>query len=295
MMGDRSQYETLLTDEEVGTETANETVSREVAFFDEEVVKVLDLRDQYENRNRLAITSHRVIIETTRKFGQKSFLLRNTQFIGLFAILLDFLKAIFSSVAEIILLKTDKDTVIRTKDILLKDVININIIDFNYSRLCDAFKLLFYIQVMLWISLCMYYSPIFYIVVVIMIALTILFCIYALVVLVRPWENYENISSRTIILSSTLLSIFIFTIVIIFTSRYVHKTMIHQVICSLTLLISGFLIRFVAGDTKVPKSVLVIESRRGSHIIALNPEQTKEARQIIWKSRVDIKPSQNYE
>jgi len=36
------------------------------------------------------------------------------------------------------------------------------------------------------------------------------------------------------------------------------------------------------------KSTLKISSRRGEHVIALRPEDVREAKQLIWKSRKDV-------
>jgi len=177
----------------------------------------------------------------------------------------------------------DPETLLDNKNILLKDVINIQVEYITCSELANQLITLLYLIIISTIFLFVPWTGF----VIGEIAFSHLLFMFGKF---KLWKGETQTAKRTLIgsillgVALILLVTFGFIYSITFLSGY---WWISSILGSISIGLTVSLIRMNIPDRQT-KAILKITSRRGEHSIALRPDDVHEARQLIWKSRKDI-------
>jgi len=177
-----------------------------------------------------------------------------------------------------------------TKNILLKDVINIQVVNMVYNEIGQSLVLLLFLNAL---GTVLIFSQNWAI---------IFFCLGLLqtISIALKYNLLEDIGKEQKKLFSLLtlgLVLLSSIVVIVFTYMYSAANPSFWWIASSSGLISIFIIVIITRiniNQKENASLLIITSRRGTHSIALKQDDVKDARQLIWKSRKDITKLSSY-
>jgi len=203
---------------------------------------------------------------------------------------LQWFMGIFVAMSSLLTLGSQPEVNIEYYNILLKDVINIELLSIEYSELMNQAMTIFYFSLAVLFGF--FVSPALAI---FMAALT-MFESVVFGIKYKFWktENTKEKSLPNILLLISIFSLMITVIIFIRIFDLIHSWWIISIFSLLAVIVALVFIRLNIGDRQI-KSNLIITSKRGTHHISLKLEEAKEAQQFIWKSRTDVPKFSTFE
>jgi len=265
-------------------------------FEGEELVKSWSIvdPDNTSNNNTFTVSTHRVIFEKTREkrsFEHVYLSEADRLPFGIIRALYELFLFMINVLYRILNYGSDPELSYYNRNVLIKDVINIEVIN-NTSNMTICYLIvLLYFQVLgtslvisYWTSFIFSYLALFQIIFFTM----------------KKYYSQKKINSgdKIQLTTSILLGISFFLNVFKFTFAYFYHInnnnsptdwWLATISGTLCIIINIILIRMNLRDTHL-SSLLKLSTRRGDHYIALNNKDIIDARNTVWDLRTDIKP-----
>jgi len=288
------------TEDPLNVKLESDSLSKTLTFFEEDIIKSWKIVDSvtYPNYNQLTLTSHRLLLETCRTHNRSvdSSLVVDENEGGAFRLFdiismtIRFFQSIFSGLTSIVTKGSEAELSVVNKNVLLKDVINLDVKMLEYSELVEYFIRIFYFCLLS--TLCLFISRDLATILGLITILQIATC----AIKFKFWSK-ENMKDRFLpnLLFMIAISVLIITFIILCSKfglddiTYWWFTLTFGI---LSIALSVVLIRFNIGNRQ-QRGSLIITSKRGTHGIGLRYDDAQEARQFIWRCRSLDVPSFN--
>jgi len=254
-------------------------------FNDENVTKTWRLVDPDSkfNSNVLTLTSHRVIFETNRgnlSDLHPSLCSDNWGFLRFFYHnFLLLIRMLFAIVYSLLTIGTEPETSVRFKHILLQDIVEMDFVFVTYNELVNHFMEIYFLCL---VSMALLFSPF----------LAFFFGILAITHVVVTFMKFKLwISTSTKFLMNLISIIVIFVLLVTFiillvTTLHLLSIFVISLFCAVASFLCATLIR-MNNENHQQRAYLSITSRRGKYTMALKPDDVREAKQLIWKTKND--------
>jgi len=189
-------------------------------------------------------------------------------------------------VLKLVTFGADPEKLLDTKNILLKDVINVRVKNITFNELVHNLMISFFLTL---IATSLVTSKLFAYIFISLSLFQILF-----ITIKFKFLNADILKNRTKLITFLLLLLTVISsaVLICFTYLFDMRTpgMLYWIafgggMNSLGSIVTAIRFNLDINDTA---TILELTSRRGDHSIALKHDDIKEARQLIWKARKDI-------
>jgi len=187
---------------------------------------------------------------------------------------------LFALIYYLLTIGADPEVSVTFKHILLQDVINMEFVFVTYNDLVNHLMFIYYLCLITAVFL--FYPMIAFVIGIFVIVQTVV-----TFVKFKLWKS----NSKDSFIVNLLLMIFIFVLMAIFvilllTATHIMSVFIMGIFSGVAGALCAFLIRFNMKD-KQQRAFLSITSRRGKFCFALKPDDVREAKQLIWKTKND--------